>query len=284
MIFEIRTCIGPTGCLAADLEEAVRLHYVERVLIDSDGGDSRSGLALAEIVETHKLPVKAHRAISSAALIAMSGLDRAIAEDGFIGVHPAWTAIAGGACELEARARDLQKVDEVLAVHIARRTRLSVADAANAIAIGKIWTAPEAVEDGLVDRIDPPAGLAIEPPERIIDGPEREFGTLQESATHYRHRAALEHVTATASCVDFPDPSIVGRLTEISSPPDRLAGIFDYEAGYAKRKALGSRCSPGPPRWLCDACGSLNLSPPAIAMKPTECWKCTPLTQEEPTP
>lgn len=271
---EINGALGTDGFCAADLVEAIKSHGRARILIDSDGGCVRSAVALADLIDGHGAPVTIKKAVSGAAIVATAGPDRTICADGFIGVHPAWLAIAGGYLELEAAAQQLRQTDALLAETLAKRSNLTVEAAAQARRRGRVWTADQALEDGLVDHIGPAAGLDT-PPERIVDGPEREHHTLREQAKHYYLRAVREREisTATTEKIDNVD-RFMSSLVEGCSPPDRLAGIFDHAAGDAKRRYLYQGHKRTLPRWRCDRCGHLNFTPPAIGFKPAACITC----------
>ena len=192
-------------------------------MVNSDGGSIRTGAALADLAEEHGLPVEIHKATSAAALVATAGPDRTIAADGYIAVHPAWRAVAGGAAELHAAADELRRTDDLLADLLARRSRLTVEHAAQAIRSGRRWTAPAALADGLVDRIGPAAGLAGEIPDRLADGPEREAWTLRQAAQEHRHRSALERQIETNSTTELNAGRTARAVTvEAFAPPDRL--------------------------------------------------------------
>lgn len=279
-LFKLHGYIGPEGIGSVDLAEALKAHKLVQVQIFSDGGSARSGAALADIIDEHGLHVTVHGATSAAAIAATAGPHRVIAEDGHIGVHPAWRALAGGSDELAAASAELQKVDALLADMLAKRSRLTVEQAARAIRSGRVWTAPEALADGLVDYTGPPAGLEA-PPERIIDGPPREAHQLRQQAEHYHHRANLERETRTKTTLALDGVDrCMSVLLEAFAPPARLAAAFDHAAGDAMRRCRNADREPAPPRWQCARCGALNFLPPADRNGPARCFRCNTNPEE----
>ena len=273
--YRLAGVLGPAGTTAADLAGAIAAGTVDRVILDSDGGSIRTGAALADLIDQHQLPIEIHRSVSAAAIVATAGPDRCIAADGFIGVHPSWRAIAGGAVELAAAAGQLRQADEVLAETLARRTRLDIDDAAVAIRTGRRWTADEALTDGLVDRVGPPAGLAGPIPDRIVDGPLREHTELREAADQHHHRALLERSVETTTTMQLDATrSATSVALEAFSPARALAQAFDYAALDAQARHFDPAHCDAPAHWLCDACGETNCSPPSIAYRPTPCGRC----------
>lgn len=271
---EVSGPIGPDGFGAADLAEALKAHKEVRILLNSGGGCARTGAAIADLIDEHGLHVDIHRAVSAAAIVATAGPCGTIASDGHIATHPAWRALAGGYREFQAAAEELKEIDEVLDQMLSKRSSLTPQQSAQATRRGRVWTADEALADGLVDHIGPPAGLDT-PPQQIIDGPAREHYTLFEQAKVYRYRAELERGihTETTDSIDGVDRRM-SALVEAFSPPDRLAGIFEHAAGDAKFQHLYPGREPALPRWRCDHCGSLNFNAPAIGFKPAACFYC----------
>lgn len=280
--FQINTVLGTDGVTAADLAEAIEAGGVQRIVVNSDGGSIRTGAALADLIDQHGITLEIHKATSAAAIVATAGNARTIAADGFIAVHQAWRALAGGAAELLAAADQLRQADDLLAHLLARRSQLSVDETAHAIRTGRRWTADEALADGLVDRIGPAAGLAGSIPDHLIDGPGREAWALREAAERHRHRAELERRIETASTAQLDAAG--GRFAdavEAFSPAARLASTFDHSAGDARRRALDPDREPSPPRWCCPACGFLNQAPPAAGFRPTACHHCSTTISNE---
>ena len=271
---EICGPIGPDGFGAADLAEALAENDQIRILLNSGGGCARTGAAIADLIDEHGLHVDIHRAVSAAAIVATAGPCGTIASDGHIATHPAWRALAGGYREFQAAAEELKEIDEVLDQMLSKRSSLTPQQSAQATRRGRVWTADEALADGLVDHIGPPAGLDT-PPQQIIDGPAREHYTLFEQAKVYRYRAALERgvSTETTDSIDGVDRRM-SALVEAFSPPDRLAGIFEHAAGDAKFRHLYPGRDRTLGRWRCDCCGHLNFTPPAVGLKPSACINC----------
>ena len=271
---QINGFVGIDGVGAADVQQWAKSKHSSRLVLDSGGGTLRTGVAIGDLVERHQVPVHTVRAISAAAIVAIAGPCRSIASDGFIGVHPAWMAVAGGSAEFEAAAKSLRATDDLLARQISERSNLSPEQARNAIRAGKRWTADEAIASGLADQIGPPAGLQS-PPDCIEDGPERECFVLRRAAEAHRHRANLERKvdSKSAGAVDLLQNAGAFGV-EAFAPPARIAATLEHAAGDAYRRALDPQLNPTPPRWQCLRCGRLNFTPPAVAHRATVCSHC----------
>jgi ATP-dependent protease ClpP protease subunit len=262
--------IGAAGFGLADLQAAAPDGPVE-IHLDSPGGDAVSALAIAKAL--HERPgstVRAARAESAAVPVLAAARRRILASDGWLAVHPAWTATAGGASELEAAARTCRKHDERVAEMLARFSRLSRSDAAQAIRAGRVFDPEAALAAGLIDEIGPEAGVGKRP-ERIEDGPARAAATLAHEAHNNRLLAEYERRRAEREATGpTPEDRVMAYLVTAFTPPDRLASIFDAAAGHAIRESG----KPWTARWTCEACGYINFSIPALRCQPTKCWHC----------
>jgi ATP-dependent protease ClpP protease subunit len=262
--------IGSAGFGLADLQAAAPDGPVE-IHLDSPGGDAVSALAIANAL--HERPgstVRAARAESAAVPILAAARRRILASDGWLAVHPAWTATAGGWSELEAAARTCRKHDERLADLLARFSRLTPADAAQAIRAGRVFDAEAALAAGLIDSIGPEAGVGRRP-EKIEDGPQRAAAVLRHDADRQRLVADYERIQAErAASGPTPEDRVMAHLVTAFTPPARLAGIYDAAAGHAIREPE----RPWTARWACEACGYINFSIPALRCQPNTCWRC----------
>jgi len=281
---EIFGPIGAAGFGLIDLDAALaEIAAPPILLIDSNGGDINSGLAMADRINAASAAVYAHKAQSAAVLLVIAAHHRVIASNGWLAVHPSWTAVAGGAVEFEAAARRCARIDGLLAESIARWSKLNREEAARAIAEGKVWDAPGALAAGLVDAIGPPGESIGNRPDRIDDGPAREAYTLRGTADAARLRAEHERMTRESTSTRDAAPALsrinqentAAHHMEAFTPPDRLASVFDGAAGHARRAHLAGHAEPWTSRWLCEQCGHLNFHPPAAGFAPTACTHCT---------
>lgn len=286
----IRAPIGPSGIGLVDLDAELERHPGAALDVCSDGGCSRSAEAMAKRIQAARLNVYAHKAASAAVMLVIAGHRRILAENGWLAVHPCWMAIAGGGAEFEAAARNCASVDDLKTSALARYSKLTTAEAAEAIAGGKVWRPDEAMAAGLVDEIGPPSELVGTAPERLEDGPIREFEALRDRAERARRLGEFKREKAEAAAANELGSAITaaGRDewemygTEFMAPPDRIAAIFDGAAGDAMRRHRHPDKEPAPARWPCVRCGALNHSPPASRNGPARCFTCN-INPEETT-
>jgi ATP-dependent Clp protease, protease subunit len=92
-------------------------------------------------------------AASAASFIAMAGDEVEIAENAFIMVHEAWTYAMGNKSEIAKTVELLGKIDEVIGKIIAARSGQSLADVDEWLKAETWFSADEAVEKKLADRI-----------------------------------------------------------------------------------------------------------------------------------
>jgi len=280
---EIIAPIGTAGFGLIDLNEALAKNPSPPLVeIHSDGGEIRAGLAIADRIDQIGAPVEAHTVASAAVLPLVAGHRRTLAANGWIGLHPAWTATAGGAVELEAAARAMQATDKLLAEALARWTKMDKEQAAQAIARGRVFEPEEALAAGLIDAIGPESDRAAPRPARLDDGPARQIETLKTAAERQRQAEAHQRATAEAEAGDETRPEIsqitqahaMACYMEAGTPPATLAAIFDAAAGHTRRAHLAGNAEPWTARWCCEQCGALNHSPPASATQPARCYRC----------
>jgi len=124
--------------------------------INSPGGDVFAAQAIAQAIRDTKARVVAHvdgYAASAATVIATAASEVEIAEGGFYMVHNAWTLAVGNADDFAATVVLLNKVDDVLCSAYAVKCGKSK-DEVKAWMDAETWfSAQEAVDAGLVDRI-----------------------------------------------------------------------------------------------------------------------------------
>lgn len=124
--------IGMWGVTAKDFRE--RLNAVEGDLtlkINSPGGNVFDGIAMFNDVLGYKRKGKVRvevtgLAASAASIVAMAGDEIAIAENGFLMIHNAWSLVIGNRHDLAETAAVLAKIDNALAKTYATRTGLGM--------------------------------------------------------------------------------------------------------------------------------------------------------------
>lgn len=124
--------------------------------INSPGGDVFAAQAICQAIRESGAKVVAHidgYAASAATVIATAADEVEIADGGFYMIHNAWTWAMGNANDLTATAALLSKIDGSLAAQYAKKSGQSVEDIKTQMDAETWFTAQEAVDAGLVDRI-----------------------------------------------------------------------------------------------------------------------------------
>lgn len=124
--------------------------------INSPGGDVFAAQSIVAAIRDTGAKVVAHidGVAASAATVIASAADEVVMSDGAMYmIHCAWTFAIGNAADLAATSDLLDKTDGVIANQYAKRTGKS-ADEMKAYMSAETWfTAQEALDVGLVDRI-----------------------------------------------------------------------------------------------------------------------------------
>jgi ATP-dependent protease ClpP protease subunit len=139
------------------------------VHINSGGGDVWDGISIKNAIESHKGPVTTvvdGIAASIASVIAQAGTERVMMPGSMMMIHEAFTLAAGNAAELAKTAATLDEVSANLAGLYARSAGGTAEDWRAAMKEETWYTAEQAVEAGLADRVGDgdamlPAGLDV---------------------------------------------------------------------------------------------------------------------------
>lgn len=215
------------------------------VYVNSPGGIADDGIAIMNALARNKAKVTAHidGLAASAATIVMLGADEIVMGAGSrLMIHDAWSITWGQASEITKTAERLDKLSQTLAGLYAQRAG-GDADEWRAAMVEETWyTAEEAVEAGLADRVAP---LAIsdedDAPRNVIPIADaaRAFGWRHpgREAAHAPFIPARSDATSVAP--ELPSSSEPGdtRETEkltmsntfLASVSERL-GITDADA------------------------------------------------------
>lgn len=130
--------------------------------INSDGGSVDDGIAIHNALKSHPAKVIARIdsvAASISAMIPMAADEIEIYSSSRFMLHKAWAMAAGNDADFTAFAEALRKATQSFSTAIAERTGKSVDDVLAVIADGQDhwFTADEAIEFGLADRVLPDA-------------------------------------------------------------------------------------------------------------------------------
>ncbi len=136
------------------------------VYINSRGGDVWEGMAIYNMLLRHRGRVVTHvdNAFSVASVIALAGDERLIGSGGSMMIHDGWyDGFGGGSDELRAAATVLDNVNTQMAQIYADRTGMTVEAARQAMKEETWYTSAQAVEAGLMDRIEGAASSRLAP-------------------------------------------------------------------------------------------------------------------------
>lgn len=130
------------------------------VNINSGGGDVFSGVAIHNMLKSHKAHVTVKidgLAASIASVIAMAGDKVIIPRNAMLMIHNAWTFAVGNANDLRKQAEDLEKVNSVVINSYLDKNPEIDEDKLRSLMDEETWlTAQEAKDLGLVDVIAEP--------------------------------------------------------------------------------------------------------------------------------
>lgn len=130
------------------------------VNINSGGGDVFSGVAIHNMLKSHKAHVTVKidgLAASIASVIAMAGDKVIIPRNAMLMIHNAWTFAVGNASDLRKQAEDLEKINSVVINSYLDKNPEIDEDKLRSLMDDETWlTAQEAKDLGLVDVIAEP--------------------------------------------------------------------------------------------------------------------------------
>jgi ATP-dependent protease ClpP protease subunit len=124
--------------------------------INSPGGDVFAAQTICQAIRDSGAKVIAHidgYAASAATVIATAADEVEIADGGFYMIHNSWTWAMGNANDLTATAALLSKIDGSLAAQYAKKSGKDVEELKAQMDAETWFTAQEAVDAGLVDRV-----------------------------------------------------------------------------------------------------------------------------------
>ena len=126
------------------------------VRINSYGGAASDGIAIMDVLKDHAATVHVKidgMAASAASLIAMAGDTIEMGEGAFLMVHKPWGIAMGTDDDMRDVAGVLRKMEREMVNIYARRTKRPVSEVRGWVENETWFTAAEAVEAGLADRV-----------------------------------------------------------------------------------------------------------------------------------
>ncbi len=142
--------VGTLDELGADIGE---IH----LRINSPGGDVFDGIAILNALRAHPARVVAYvdgLAASAASFIAAGADELVMARNSELMIHDAWGLCIGNAAEMHAMAEMLDHISDNIASVYAEKTGSDVAEWRAAMSAETWYSADEAVDAGLADRVD----------------------------------------------------------------------------------------------------------------------------------
>lgn len=124
--------------------------------INSPGGDITDARAMVTALREHPSHITAHidgLAASAASYVALACNEVVISEGAFVMVHNAWTLAIGNRFDMQASSDMLAKIDHSIAADYQRKTGKDEATVRAWMDAETWFSAQEALEVGLVDRI-----------------------------------------------------------------------------------------------------------------------------------
>ncbi|CAG9262189.1 head maturation protease, ClpP-related [Paraburkholderia caribensis] len=142
-----------SGVTASRISGALRSIGDRNVMVNvnSPGGDFFEGVAIYNLLRTHKAHVTINvmgLAASAASLIVMSGDDILIGEGAFLMIHNAWSVAVGNRHDLVKAAACLAPLDAAMAKVYAQRAGISEVDAARLMDQETWFNGAQAVGNG----------------------------------------------------------------------------------------------------------------------------------------
>lgn len=128
-----------------------------KILINSPGGSVFEGLAIYNLLASHKKEVEVQIvgiAASAASIIAMAGSKIKACETSCLMIHNSWNLVAGNKNDLRIAAELLDKVDEAMKEIYLKRVKLSEEDLVQMLDKESFIFAREAKELNFVDEIE----------------------------------------------------------------------------------------------------------------------------------
>ena len=218
-------------------EVTVRLH--------SFGGSALEGIAIANLLANHSARVRVvvdGMAASAASMIALAGAELVMSPGSQLMVHDAWMYVCGNAAELRVEADWLDKQSQNYAETYAARSGGTAAewrDRMTAEGDGTWFTAAEAVEAGLADRVENIASTQPPPPLPDLEDLDDE-GVLAAAVAYdleLLHPAARTALTSRRTSA--PKPPAASAPGSIPTRTKETAMAFTPEQLTQMRQDLG---------------------------------------------
>lgn len=166
---------GWFGVTSSDfVRDVASLDVDELVLhLNSPGGVASEGVAIANVLRAHRAKVTVRvdgLAASAASVIAMAGDEVIMGVGAQMMIHDPWSLAIGNAAELAKEQRALDSVGDSIAATYAAKAGGASADWRAVMQAEAWYTAEEAVEAGLADRVAAPDEVATAKGDQVTPG------------------------------------------------------------------------------------------------------------------
>ena len=205
--------IGYPGITASDFKsrlEAADPSQPLTIRIDSEGGSVFDGLSIYDAITNWPMGARAiieSAAFSIASFIPMAADTIEITENGYLMLHNPYTGTEGDSEDHQKMSELLRKLQQSMIAAYAERTGKSEDDVREIMSAETWYTAPEAKDVGLVDRILPgrKASRTIESrtnlPQRVMASLKVSDNPIGDHAPRKGTDMATEKVAATAKAI-----------------------------------------------------------------------------------
>lgn len=142
--------------IVAELQKLPKTIKQINVRVNSGGGAVFSGVTIYELLKNHPAKVTAYVegiAASIASVIIMAADEIVISEAGMIMLHKPLVGVYGNVTELERMIDILDKIESQMISIYAKKTKKTRVELAKILSDETYFTAEEAIEAGLADRV-----------------------------------------------------------------------------------------------------------------------------------
>lgn len=239
---------GWFGVTADDFVRDVASLEVEHIdlHLNSPGGDAFEGIAIANVLRQHQADVTVWvdgLAASAASVVAMAGDEIVMSTGAQFMLHEPWSGVIGNAADMRKEAEVLETLTSSLASVYAQRAGGSTADWLAVMAEETWYTAEDAVDAGLADRLATSEDNAKASGQPVTPGGSSSFWDMWDSyGAAERHQDAVRamyghEIPRPAAPTKTPAATASGSIHKERSAPvpftDEQLGTLRTKLGLA---------------------------------------------------
>jgi ATP-dependent protease ClpP protease subunit len=229
---------GWSGTTASSFVRDVAALDVDQlnVHLNSPGGDSADGVAIANVLRQHKADVTVWvdgLAASAASVVAMAGDEVVMGVGAQLMIHDAWALCVGDAAEMRKAAEMLDSTSNAIAATYAAKAGGTAAEWREVMAAESWYTGEEAVAAKLADRVATDEDKGTASGEQVVPGKAQpSFWDMWDSLSDAdRHRDVVAALYAHAGRGDAPPPRMPRRPA--TKTPAATASGSSHKEGSA---------------------------------------------------